>query len=40
MIDPTSIYEALKDDGWIVAMQEEFNQFQRNDVWHMVAKPP
>jgi len=24
--------EALLDDGWILAMQEELNQFQRNYV--------
>src|SRR4030066_111983 len=40
MIEPTSIDEALSDDGWIVAMQEELNQFQRNDVWDLVARPP
>ncbi|PNX60907.1 putative reverse transcriptase (RNA-dependent DNA polymerase), partial [Trifolium pratense] len=33
MMEPTKIDEALKDDAWIVAMQEELNQFQRNDVW-------
>jgi len=40
MIEPTSIDEALSDDGWIVAMQEELNLFQRNDVWDLVSKPP
>ncbi|MCI15414.1 putative reverse transcriptase (RNA-dependent DNA polymerase), partial [Trifolium medium] len=39
MIEPTKIEEALKDDAWIVAMQEELNQFQRNDVWTLVPKP-
>lgn len=32
MIAPTFVDEALSNDGWIVAMQEEFKQFQRNDV--------
>jgi hypothetical protein len=32
MIEPTSIDEFLSYDGWIVAMQKELNQFQRNDV--------
>jgi hypothetical protein len=27
LIEPTSIDEALLDDGWIVAMHEELNQF-------------
>jgi len=30
LVEPTFIDEALTDDGWIVAMQEELNQFQRN----------
>ena len=40
MIEPPTVDEALSDDGWILAMQEEFNQFQRNDVWDLVPKPP
>ena len=28
------------DDRWILAMQEELNQFQRNDVWDLVPKLP
>jgi len=32
VIEPTTVDEALSDDGWILAMQEELNQFQRNDV--------
>ena len=32
VIEPATVDEALSDDGWIVAMQEELNQFQRNDV--------
>ena len=39
MIEPTTVDEALSDDGWILAMQEELNQFQRNDVWDLVPKP-
>ncbi|PNX59009.1 hypothetical protein L195_g059472 [Trifolium pratense] len=39
MVEPTKIDEALKDDAWIVAMQKELNQFQRNDVWTLVPKP-
>lgn len=39
MIEPTSIDESLFDDGWIVAMQEELNQFQRNDIWNLLLKP-
>ena len=40
MIEPTTVNEALSYDGWILAMQEELNQFQRNDVRDLVPKPP
>ncbi|WJX51639.1 hypothetical protein P8452_37816 [Trifolium repens] len=39
MIEPKNVDEALSDDGWIVAMQDELNQFQRNDVWDLVPRP-
>ena len=29
VIEPTTVDEALSDDGWILAMQEKLNQFQR-----------
>ena len=38
-IEPTTVGEALSDDRWILAMQEELNQFQRNDLWDLVPKP-
>jgi len=37
--ESTTVDEALSDDGWIIAMQEELNQFQRNDVWDLVPNP-
>ncbi|GJR12700.1 retrovirus-related pol polyprotein from transposon TNT 1-94 [Tanacetum coccineum] len=30
---------ALKEEGWIIAMQEELNQFERNKVWTLVPLP-
>ena len=39
MIEPKNINEAIIDDHWIVAMQEELNQFERNNVWELVEKP-
>ncbi|KAK2403016.1 hypothetical protein QL285_052490 [Trifolium repens] len=39
MIEHKNVDEALTDDGWIVAMQDELNQFQRNDVWDLVPRP-
>ena len=32
LIEPTKVDEALTDDGWILGMQDELNQFKRNDV--------
>jgi len=37
-IEPKSIQEALSDSNWISAMQEELNQFTRNDVWSLVPR--
>jgi len=39
LIEPTKVDEALADDGWILALQDELNQFKRNDVWDLVSKP-
>ncbi|GMI76671.1 hypothetical protein HRI_001336400 [Hibiscus trionum] len=38
-IEPKNIKEALKDDFWIMAMQEELNQFERSNVWTLVDRP-
>ncbi|GJY45440.1 hypothetical protein Tco_0434503 [Tanacetum coccineum] len=31
-IEPKKLIEALEEEGWIIAMQEEHNQFERNKV--------
>ncbi|GJY59860.1 retrovirus-related pol polyprotein from transposon TNT 1-94 [Tanacetum coccineum] len=38
-IEPKNINEALKDENWVMAMQEELNQFKTNDVWELVPNP-
>ncbi|GJZ44906.1 retrovirus-related pol polyprotein from transposon TNT 1-94, partial [Tanacetum coccineum] len=38
-IEPKNVNEDLTDDSWIVAMQEELNQFIANDVWELVPQP-
>ncbi|GJX46335.1 retrovirus-related pol polyprotein from transposon TNT 1-94 [Tanacetum coccineum] len=38
-IEPKNVNETLTDDSWIVAMQEELNQFIANDVWELVPQP-
>ncbi|CAN1272233.1 Retrovirus-related Pol polyprotein from transposon TNT 1-94 [Linum perenne] len=40
LIEPKNYKEALKDEHWISAMQEELNQFQRSQVWELVPCPP
>jgi len=37
-IEPQSVCEALKDEFWTAAMQEELNQFVRNEVWTLVPR--
>ncbi|CAH9122363.1 unnamed protein product [Cuscuta epithymum] len=38
--EPTKVSEALADPDWVIAMQEEINQFERLDVWTLVSRPP
>jgi hypothetical protein len=38
-IEPKNVKEALADEFWIEAMQEELNQFKRSDVWDLVPRP-
>ncbi|KAJ9542522.1 hypothetical protein OSB04_029028 [Centaurea solstitialis] len=37
--EPKSVNEALSDPSWVLAMQEELEQFIRNKVWKLVPKP-
>jgi hypothetical protein len=38
-IEPFRIEEALQDSDWVLAMQEELNNFKRNEVWSLVPRP-
>ena len=38
-IEPKNFKEAKHDDSWTLAMQEELNQFERNNVWNLVLSP-
>ncbi|WVZ93742.1 hypothetical protein U9M48_039699 [Paspalum notatum var. saurae] len=38
-IEPTTIDQALSDPDWVNAMHEELNDFTRNEVWILEAKP-
>jgi hypothetical protein len=35
-IEPYRIEDALKDPDWVMVMQEELNNFMRNEVCHLV----
>nr|GEV55272.1 hypothetical protein [Tanacetum cinerariifolium] len=38
-IEPANVVEALKDVDWVIAMQDELDQFARLKVWRLVPKP-
>jgi hypothetical protein len=38
-IEPFKVEETLQDPGWVLAMQEELNNFKRNEVWSLVPHP-
>lgn len=37
--EPKNAKEALADEFWIEAMQEELNHFKRSEVWDLVPRP-
>ncbi|GAB2292076.1 hypothetical protein Dimus_038187 [Dionaea muscipula] len=38
-MEPKAVEDALADADWIIAMQEELNEFERNQVWELVPRP-
>jgi hypothetical protein len=38
-VEPYRLEDALRASDWVVAMQEELNNFTRNEVWHLVPRP-
>jgi hypothetical protein len=38
-VEPTTIDEALWESDWILAMQDELNNFTRNQLWELVERP-
>jgi hypothetical protein len=38
-VEPYTVEDALRDSDWVMAMQEELNNFTRNEVWHLVPCP-
>jgi hypothetical protein len=39
MLEPIRVEDALGDADWVMAMQEELNNFTRNEVWSLVERP-
>ena len=39
IFEPKNILEAEGDSYWSLAMQEVLNQFERNQVWHLILDP-
>jgi hypothetical protein len=38
-LEPLKVEDALGDADWVIAMQEELNNFTRNEVWELVPRP-
>jgi len=38
-MEPLRVEDALDDLDWMMAMQEELNNFTRNEVWSLVERP-
>ena len=38
-MEPKKVEDALEDPDWVIAMQDELNQFERQKVWKLVPRP-
>ena len=38
-MEPKHINDVMEDKNWVKAMQEELEQFQKNDIWKLVELP-
>ena len=38
-MEPLGVEESLQDSDWVMAMQQELNNFERNKVWSLVERP-
>jgi hypothetical protein len=38
-LEPSKVEDALHDPDWVVAMQEELNNFKSNKVWSLIERP-
>jgi DNA repair protein RadC len=38
-MESAKVEKALENEDWVMAMQEELNNFERNQVWTLVERP-
>ena len=38
-LEPKKVEEALEDPDWVIVIQEELNQFEKQKVWKLVPMP-
>ena len=38
-IEPKTVRDALEDDGWCKAMEEEIEQIEKKKTWSLVPRP-
>jgi hypothetical protein len=38
-VEPVKVEKTFEDEDWVMAMQEELNNFERNQVWTLVERP-
>ena len=38
-IEPKNVHEALEEADWVMAMQDQLNNFTRYEVWELVERP-
>jgi hypothetical protein len=38
-MEPIKVEKTLEDEDWVMSMQEELNNFERNQVWTLVERP-
>ena len=39
LVEPMDVKEAIKEPKWIISMQSELNEFEKNKEWDLVGKP-
>jgi hypothetical protein len=37
--EPFKVEDAIRDPDWVVAMQQELNNFKQNELWYLVERP-